>query len=288
MPSSPHPLPLVSARLPAGAGEERVGIFRSARDLTERSEASAVLLSYARTRLSETKHLIGGNLKAAPLEEGRRPLGRRTKRPDDAAPWALGSPMRLAALTLLHEEPLSPSQIADVLRVDVKIATEHLRKLYEAGCIEFVGYRRQGGRNASRAIYRAVDRPYVSLEVYRAMSSEERKDLNGIALQWIMAECIASHRSGKMSKDKTLCLLSDEPVLDAQGREELHDFLVSMWEGAPDEEGTQKSIQEIASRATTRLADSSGSGTTVVVALLAFERSRTREPKSELGTSLGE
>lgn len=223
--------------------------------------------------------LTGGmTLKPGPLEEGRRQQKRRTKQARDATPWAVASYVRLAVLTLLHEEALSPNEIADALGLDLKRVTEHMRLLYDAGCIEFVGREEHGRANFSRTVYRAVARPMVDDEEYRAMSIEERDDLNGVALQWIIAECIASHQSGTMSEADNVCLLSDEPNLDARGREELDDLLLSTWEGEPNTD----SVQEIAARAANRMAESGETGSTVVVAILAFERARPKKPRSEI------
>jgi DNA-binding transcriptional ArsR family regulator len=238
--------------------------------------------------VSSTHQIGGSSLKRGPLKEGRRPLRSRTKRPEDAPPWVLGHPIRVASLILLHEKDLSPGQIADALNEDLKTITDHLRQLYDAGCIEFVGHVQKGERNARRAVYRAVARPYVSGAAYRAMKLEERQDLNAVALQWILAEALASHRSGKMSQDKTLCLMSDEPNLDEQAREELHNLLASTWAGDLDTREALEGIQQIAGRAASRLAETGEPGTTVVVALMAFERGRTRRPKSETtGPTLG-
>jgi hypothetical protein len=174
---------------------------------------------------------------------------------------------------LLHEKELSPAEIADILAEDVKKVTDHLRQMYDAGCVEFVGH--EGGKgNLNRTVYRALVRPFVSDEEYRAMSIEERCDLNGVALQWIFAECLASYRSGRMNEDEDVCLLSDEPNLDLMGRQELRELLLATWNGLRDIQEALQGIQEIAGRAANRMAKSGETGTTTVVALMAFERGR--------------
>jgi DNA-binding transcriptional ArsR family regulator len=211
----------------------------------------------------------------APLKPGRRPLAERTRRPEDAPPFATGHYIRLEALTILHEGEFSAVEIAEMMGMDVKNVTNHLRNLYDAGCIEFVGHK-AGEGNIRRAVYRAIARPVVSDEAYRAMSLEERHDLNGTAIQWIFAECLSSHRSGKMDQDEDLCLISDEPNLDAKGRVELRELLSAAWSGEPEEVlAVLKGVQEIECRAANRMAESGETGTTVVVALLAFERGRS-------------
>lgn len=220
-------------------------------------------------------------MKRAPLKPGRRPVEERTRLPEDAPPFAVDYYIRLGAVAALHEGNFSPAEIAEIIGGDVKNVANHLRDLYDAGCIEFVGYEGEG--NLKKTVYRAISRPFVSDEEYRVMSFEQRRDLNGTALQWIMTECLASYRSGKMNEDDDLCLLSDEPDLDAEGKAELRELLLACWSGESQESlEVIKGVQEIACRATNRMAESKETGTKVVVALLAFERGRSslseREP----------
>ncbi len=227
-------------------------------------------------------------MKPGALKKGRKPRKARTKRASEAPTWAVANPIRLAALTLLHERALSPNEIASEVGLDPVRVTEQMRLLYDAGCIEFVGRSDPRRRNFSKTVYRAVARSYVNDEEYRSMPLEERDDLNGVALQWIISECIASHRSGKMSRDENLCLLSDEPNLDAQGRKELSQRLLSTWAASDDWDDVSDTVQEIAAKAANRMAISGEKGSTVVVALLAFDRERSRVERSEpQGKSFG-
>ncbi len=114
------------------------------------------------------------------------------------------------------------------------------------------------------------------------MSTEERHDANGVVVQWILAECLSSYRNEKMDHDPDLCLISDEPNLDAEGKRELREFLVAGWGGEPDETlEALGSVQDIESRAADRMAESGEAGTTVVVALLAFERGPSEKSKAD-------
>jgi len=211
-----------------------------------------------------------------PLKPGRRPLEERTRLPNDAPSFATSYGIRLEALIILHERESSAADIARMIDEDVSIVANHLRDLYEAGCIEFVGYKGEG--NLKRAVYRAITRPLVTDEEYEAMSPMERHEINGAAIQWITAECLSSFRKDKMDRDKALCLITDSPILDPEGRVELRDFLTASWnrqsEDAEAEDAVEAltSVQEIAARAAARMAQSGGSGTTVVVTLMAFER----------------
>jgi hypothetical protein len=157
----------------------------------------------------------------------------------------------------------------------VKHVTNNLRQLYDAGCIEFVGHRGEG--NIRRAIYRAVVRPLVDDEVFRAMSIDERHDSTGAVVQWITAEILSSYRNDRMDNDEELCLISVEPNLDEEGKREICQRLTSTYSGeSEDAYAALGSVQDIEARAINRMAKSGEAGTTIVVCLLAFERGGPR------------
>ncbi|MDX6602876.1 MAG: Bacterial regulatory protein arsR family [Solirubrobacterales bacterium] len=207
----------------------------------------------------------------AALKAGRVPVKKRTKLPDDMPTYAVGHPIKLATLIALHEKDQSAVEIADRLGVDVRLVTNHLRDLYDAGCIEFVGYR-AGTNNIPRAVYRAIARPLIDDETHRAMSQTERRASAGVVVQWVTAECFASYRSGKIDQDDDVCLISDEPNLDTEGRQELRKLLTAIYDGELDSLEAAKSIQAIEGRAANRMAESGEKPTTMFVALMAFER----------------
>ena len=102
------------------------------------------------------------------------------------------------------------------------------------------------------------------------MSIEDRHDASGAIVQGVLAETLSSYRNGKMDEDENLCLVWDAPSLDAEGRREMMDHLISAWE----------EVREIHARATNRMAESKETGTTTVVAFLGFERGRTGSPET--------
>jgi DNA-binding transcriptional ArsR family regulator len=207
------------------------------------------------------------------LKPGRRPLRKRTRLPDDAPSYPVGHRLRLESLIILHERESSAADIAEMLGEDVRVVTNHLRDLYDAGCIEFVGHKGDG--NIKKAVYRAITRPLISDEEYEELGLEERHEINGVAVQWILAECLSSYRNNKMDGDEALCLITDASPLDAEGRVELRDLLTASWNGeSGDADSALKSAQEIAAKAANRMAKSGEDGKTVVVTLMAFERGR--------------
>lgn len=214
-------------------------------------------------------------VKHAELKPGRRPARERTRLPEEAPTYPANHRIRQESLIILHEGEFSAADIAEMIGEDTPNVTNHLRDLYDAGCIEFVGYKGKG--NFRKAVYRAVKRPVVTDEEFQAMSLDGRQEAIGVHLQWSLAEALASYRKKKMASDETLCLISDEPSLDAEGRVELRQLLTASWSGGPEDVLTAlKGVQEIAARATNRMAKSGEAGTTVVVSLMAFERARPR------------
>jgi DNA-binding transcriptional ArsR family regulator len=207
----------------------------------------------------------------AALKVGRVPVKKRTKLPDDMPTYAVAHPIKLAALIALHEKDQSAVEIADRLGIDVRWVTNHLRDLYDAGCIEFVGYK-AGTRNIKRAVYRAISRPLIDDETHRAMSQMERRASAGVVVQWITAECLGSYRSGKIDQDDDVCLISDEPNLDAEGKQELRRLLTAVYDGDIDVLEALENVQAIEGRAANRMAKSGEKGTAMFVALMAFER----------------
>jgi DNA-binding transcriptional ArsR family regulator len=215
-------------------------------------------------------------LKLGPLKVGRRPLAERTKRPAEAPTYAVGHPIKLEALIALHEGPQSPAEIAERIGADVSNVTNHLRHLYDAGCVEFAGREKEGEGNLEKTIYRAVERPFIDDETYRLMSDDERYAATAVIFQWLLAESLSSFRNRKMDRDDDVVLIADNPTLDTIGRRELRELMTGTYQDEePDARNALVSIQEIESRAAHRIAESGESGTTMFFALMAFERGRT-------------
>jgi DNA-binding transcriptional ArsR family regulator len=211
-------------------------------------------------------------VKHAELVRGRNPAKRRTRQTEEAPTYPTNHRIRHEALIILHEGEFSATEIAEMIGEETSYVTNHLRDLYDAGCIEFVGHKGKG--NFKKAVYRAIGRPFTSREEAEEMSPEERQEAAGVHLQWILAEALAAFQKKKMVTDETCVVMSDEPCLDAEGKRELHDFLVACWTGDVETLAELKGVQDIAARSMDRMAKSKEIGTTVVVSLMAFERAR--------------
>lgn len=200
-------------------------------------------------------------------EEGtRKPLGERKREIDDAVVYALGHWIRNEALSIFAEGKHSTSEIAKMLGEDVRVVSNHIRELYDSGCIESAGTAKKG--NVNEQFYRAVILPYITDEAYRNMSVEERRDVNGVTVQSILTEILASFRAGKMESDEDLWLLWDCLNLDAEGRREVSEEFAASYDR----------LLDIKARSANRLCESGEVGTTTIVTMTSFERSRPGRP----------
>lgn len=200
-------------------------------------------------------------------EKGRKPLADRSRQPEQALPFSVNHWIRIEALAIFAEGPFTAGEVADQLDEDVKLVTNHVHALYDAGCIEIADY--VVGGNHRKPRYRAVALPYVSDEVYRAMSLIERHDANGVILQWFLAECLSSYRNEKMDRDDNVCLIWSDPTVDAQGRIEMRDWMIHAFKGA----------QKIEGKSANRMAKSGEVGAKMAISFFAFERGRSGRPK---------
>lgn len=199
---------------------------------------------------------------------GRVPLKERIKQPPEAMTHALNHWIRLEAITILHQGEFSAGEIADMLDEDVRYVTGHIRILYEAGCIEFVGLRWIGGH--ARPVFRAVVLPVVTDEVYAEMTRDARYDVAGAMAQGFLAETLSSYRNRKMDGDEPPCVIWDAPPLDAEGRRKLRDRLTEIW---------QEEVLAIEGESANRIAESGEEAIPTVVGLFSFERGRPGRPE---------
>jgi DNA-binding transcriptional ArsR family regulator len=197
----------------------------------------------------------------------RKPPAQRKRRMDDAVAYALGHRIRNEALSILAEGRRSTSELAKIMGEDVKLVGNHIRELYESGCIEDAGTVTRG--NITERFYRTVILPYITDEAYRAMSMEERRDVNGVTVQSILAETLASYRAGKMETDDDLWLLWDALNLDSQGRREVAEEFADLYER----------LLDVKARAVTRMSESGETGITTIITATAFERCRADRPE---------
>jgi DNA-binding transcriptional ArsR family regulator len=197
---------------------------------------------------------------------GRKPVAKRGKDVADAVAYAAGSRIRVDALGILAEGKISVAEIARILSVDLKRLSGHVRNLYDYGCIEDAGTEK--ARNTNKHFYRAVTLPRISVEEYRGLSLDERRDIIGLIVQRVIIETLASFRSGRLENDERVQLIWDCLNLDCRGKQEVATCLTR----------ADKRLLAIETVNAKRLAKSGEGGTPMVASLIGFERSRPGRP----------
>ena len=202
----------------------------------------------------------------------RKPTAERKKEIADAVTYSFGHWIRVDALAILAEGKISVGEVAEIIGIDVKLLSGHINGLYDCGCIEDAGIAKV--RNTNEHFYRAVTLPFINDEEYRAMSPQDRRDVIGLIIQAIIAETLASLRAGKLENDDDVRMIWDCLNLDTRGHQEVADCLAEAYDG----------VLDIKAQNVNRLAESGESGTTMIVSLSGFERSRSGRPDTGYGS----
>jgi DNA-binding MarR family transcriptional regulator len=173
--------------------------------------------------------------------------------------FLLGHPIRLEALRIFNSREASSVEVARELGEDRKKVGNHVKSLFDHGCIERV--RSEKRRGANEHFYIGALRAGISDEEWERMSRDHRRRASALNLQGIVAEALAALESGRfdMRLDRHLSHRSME--VDERGWTEL----VSLF----DE--TARRSEEIADAAAARIRDHSA-GIPVFAAALVFER----------------
>jgi predicted transcriptional regulator len=186
---------------------------------------------------------------------------------DEAVAYAVGNKIRNQALAILAEGMRSSSELAKIMGLGVKLVSNHVRELYDSGCIEIAATAEKG--YVTEVYYRTVILPYITDDAYRMMTMEQRHDVNGVTVQNILNETLAAYRAEKMDDDEDLWLLWDALMLDKQARREV----------AQEQAESYERLKEIAGGAATRLAESGEVGQTTIITSTAFDRCRPQPPE---------
>ncbi len=202
----------------------------------------------------------------------RKPAAERKKEAADAISYAFGHWIRLEALAILAEGKASVAEMARIIGIGVPRLSGHINGLYEHGCIESLGQEMTGTGNTNEHFYRAVVLPHIDDETFRAMQPFERRDSLGLVAQAVFAESLASLRAGKMDEDENAQIIGRCLWVDGrEGKEEVQDHVLEVYE----------QLVEIKVKSAHRLAKSKERGTTTIVSVTGFERSRPKMPYVE-------
>lgn len=189
--------------------------------------------------------------------------GQGGKSIEERVGYALGHRIRVEILTLLNEGVYTADDIAAIIGESRQNVHHHLKELLGGRSIEIARVEKK--RNTDLHYYRAVEMPSYSEETLAAMTQEERQATAGLIVQHATAEIMAALAAGKLNNDLSVCLAWRWFNLDKQGREDLADEQLRLWER----------VQEIEAESTNRRAESGEAATSYIVAEWGFERART-------------
>lgn len=193
---------------------------------------------------------------------------RRQKTPSERAAAAVGSRIRIEALTIFNERVASVKEVAEEIDEDLTLVGYHVKELALDKVLELVKTEPRGG--AVEHFYRAIRRPELDDDEWAALDEKDREDISATGLRNLFAEGLASVQAGKAGSDPHLCIWWKASHLDAQGRKE----------AAREEAGHIERLQDIEAKSLERMAQS-GEGKVVastILAVLGFTRSRSGQP----------
>lgn len=186
----------------------------------------------------------------------------RKRSVEEAPSYGVGHRIRIEILGILNEGTRSASDLAKLIHQPLTTIGHHLKELVDSGCIELA--RTEKVRNTDQHFYRAVKLPFVSDEEAEDLPPEVKQEYAAVILQAIMAEGLGALWAGKMNNDPRVRMLWRWFNLGAQGRQELADELRESW----------NRIVKIEADDYNRRAESGEKPTTMIAAMMSFERSR--------------
>jgi len=256
--------------------EQLVAIeVESAHRLAKSGESgTTTIVSVTGFRRSRNAVTSAEHLSALEIASGkaRKPPSSRAKDPVGAVSYACGKAVRIGALEILAEGRVSVVELASELGADLKSFSEHIRFLFDRGCIEKAGTEKV--RNSTKHFYRAVTLPRLNVEDYRQLNPPQRRDVSALILQRVIAGTLASFRGGQLEHDEKVQLIWDCLNLDTAGK-----LAVSL---CLDEADAQ--LLNIERFSKERLVESREEGLPMIATLLGFERSRSGRPDLGYGS----
>jgi DNA-binding transcriptional ArsR family regulator len=239
-----------------------------------RDSGTTTIVSVTAFKRSRNAAISSEHLSALEIASGRarKPAASRAKDPVGAVAYACGKAVRIGALEILAEGRVSVVELANDLGADLKSFSEHIRFLFDRGCIEKAGTEKV--RNSTKHFYRGVTLPRLSVEDYRQLTPPQRRDVSALVLQRIIAGTLASFRGGQLEHDEKVQLIWDCLNLDAAGKLAVSRCL----------ELADAQLLNIELLNQERLKKGGEEGISMVATFLGFERSRPGRPDFGYGS----
>jgi DNA-binding transcriptional ArsR family regulator len=147
---------------------------------------------------------------------------------------ALSHPLRMRILTRLNEGVASPNEMAKEFDESLPLVSYHVRILRELDCIELV--RTTPRRGAIEHHYRALTRPFLGDEDWRALPESARKAVSNTVLTKALGDVRNAVAAGTFDDRADRHLSYTALVLDDEGFQELGRRLDEVLEWAIEEQ----------------------------------------------------
>lgn len=121
---------------------------------------------------------------------------------------------------MAEQRPISPRELADILREPVNDVAYHVRRLRDLGIIELAGT--QPVRGATQHFYRSVRRPSLTNEEVAELDRDEANASATNILQIEFADAAAALESGKLVERPEHYVFRLPANLDEEGWHEFH------------------------------------------------------------------
>lgn len=183
---------------------------------------------------------------------------------------AMSHPTRVRAMTILHERPASPRQIAAEIDEPLNNVTYHVNQLRDLGCIELARTESARGGRVLERFYRATQRSYFDEEAWDVLSDKERLDVVSAILKIVAKDISVSMASGAFASEEGPHLSRSALQVDAEGWQEITEL----------NERNNKGIIEIEERVAARAAADAAPSINARVAVLQFRATPDPDTKS--------
>jgi DNA-binding MarR family transcriptional regulator len=185
---------------------------------------------------------------------------------------AMTHQLRAEAFRLIRDRgPISPREVAEALKVDVKDLNYHIRKLEEFSCVEEVGTRKV--RSVLEHFYVATEQHMIDTEAWGELAEldpEMAEFLVDEFMQCIVDDYSDSRQAGIVGLDEEFYILRTPIVLDPKG----------IREALKASEKYEAEMMRIVDRSTERRLQAGTDEVPVSFSIVWFKMPKREKPKS--------
>lgn len=145
---------------------------------------------------------------------------------------AFTHPLRMEILTILDRRVASPNELSKALGEGLSQVSYHVKVLKDLECIELVDTKPR--RGAVEHYYRAISRPYVSVEAWEQLPKSVQRSISGSIVQMIVEDTAESLEAGTFDARDDSHLSRTPLLLDEEGWSKLAELLGKTLEDALD------------------------------------------------------